>query len=468
MTTKPRVHFMGIGGSGMNAVAGIAHAMGYVVSGCDLKESEYTADLLAKGLPIAQGHAAEHINDCDILCVSPAIFDLNADHAEVQAARESGIPVMTWQQFMGEKLQTGKKVIAISGTKGKTTTTTLVGLLLEQAGRDPIVEVGGTVKEWNKNYRFGQGTDFVCEADEFNRNFLHFSPQIAVLTNIEMDHPEFFTDEEAYRDAYVQFVNKIVPGGVLIANVDSDGVRAVLEKVDHRRFTLVPYGRDTQADNALVRQQVVDGHSEFVVRLAGHEHSFSTNLPGEYNAMNALAALLVATQLGISTAVQQRVLASASGPGRRFELLCDHNNIKVYNDYAHNPMSVSAAVKAARELFPQARLWAVFQPHLYSRTKMFLKEFAQGLAQADRVVIVDIYPSREKGKPIANTVHSRDLVAQVQAIARSSVVVEYGGDVAASTAKLIAAVQPGDVVLNMGAGDNTALAQALCRQIQSE
>lgn len=460
-----KVHFMGIGGSGMNAVAGIAHALGYEVSGCDLKESEYTADLVSKNIPIGYGHAAEHVYDQDLLCVSPAVFDLNSHHEEVVYAREHNIPIMTWQQFMGEVLQAGKRVISVTGTKGKTTTTALAGLLLEYAELDPMVEVGGTVREWNRNYRVGEGSFFVCEADEFNNNFLHFTSEIVILTNLEFDHPEFFKNYDEYLESYAQFIAKMPNGGVLIANSDSKGVADLLQKIDMPRLTVLTYGSTETVENRLISYKPNGQEARIVVKVGDTETEYVSSLIGEHNALNTLGVCVLANYLGIQESVVQKLLHEFSGVGRRFELICEKNDIKVFNDYAHNPMSVRAVLKAARDQYPNARIWAVFQPHLYSRTKMFLEEFALAFGDANEVVITDIYASREQGKPISEEVHSRDLVEKIHEL-NPSIDPVYVGDIQNAAEYVFERLESGDVVVNMGAGDNGIITELLCQKMQ--
>ncbi len=460
-----RIHCMGIGGSGMNAAAGIAHSLGYDVTGCDVKESEYTSDLVTKNIPIHYGHEESHLSDRELLCVSPAVYYSKAPEMEIGYAKMHEIPIKTWQQFMGEELQAGKKVIAVAGTKGKSTTTSLVGLLLEKAELDPTVAVGASVTEWEKNYRVGKSDYFVCEADEFNNNFLHYKPDIAIITNLEMDHPEFFGSFEEYITAYVNFVAQITDKGILIVCLDSPGIVELLKRIDVNRVSVITYGASDDAAYRLHSYTSENRESHFVITHGDQNLSYVSLLTGEHNALNTVGAVALADVLKIPGTVFDTLLRTFRGIGRRFELICEKNEIIVYNDYAHTPMSVRAVLKAARDQYRDARIWAVFQPHLYSRTKLFLDEFALSFGDANHVVISDIYASREKDKPIADEIHSQDLVDKIHEL-NPSIHVRYIGAVSDVVSSVLSDLKPGDVVVNMGAGDNGIISEELCQKIQ--
>ncbi|MDQ3098488.1 MAG: UDP-N-acetylmuramate--L-alanine ligase [bacterium] len=456
-----KVHFMGVGGSGANAAASIADAMGFEVSGCDMKESEYTHDLQKNSIPLSVGHDIAHLKNIDILCVSPALFDVQPRPDEMKEAMKHGITIQTWQEFMGIYLQKEKDVVAIAGTKGKSTTTSLMGVLLETAGLDPLVQVGAKVIDWQKNYRLGNGKYFVCEADEFNNNFLHYRPKIAVITNLEMDHPEFFKSFDAYLDSFVSFTRMLPEDGVLVANTDSHGVQQLLSLLGEVPFRVFTYGTAQSVDILLESEETVDGMTSFT--LSGYEDEpshFLTKLTGSHNISNILAIISVASILDIPASVVRDTLASFSGIGRRFELICDVGGIKVFNDYAHNPMSVAAALQGARSRYPDSRVWAVFQPHMYTRTKMFLEEFAHSFNDANEVIVLEIFASREKGSPIAQEIDSQALVDRIFNVnpklhVRSIPAKEKAVEV------LLAELKTGDIVVNMGAGDNGIITEML-------
>jgi UDP-N-acetylmuramate--alanine ligase len=439
-----KIHFMGVGGSGMNAVCGIAHFLGYEVSGCDFaaKTSEYVKPLTEKGIQIFDQHSAEHLDGIDILCVTPAVFDQSENHPEYKFAKESGITIMTWQQFMGMELHKHKKVIAVAGTKGKSTTTALIGKIFENAGLDPIVQVGAKVKSWGQNYRTGHGEWFICEADEYYGSFLHYSPNVAVITNIELDHPEYFPSEEAYVDVYMQFVKQIAERGFLV---------------------LGDVGEAYQNIEEIIANKHID-----VVRSANHlgvlHYKAPASLPGKYNALNIAAAFAVSAYANIPDHIARETVEEFEGLGRRFELICEKKGVKIYNDYAHNPMSVKAVLTGARERFPEARIWAIFQPHMYTRTKLFIQEFAECFESADMVVISKIFASREAGKSVETEVNGQMLVDRILAVESGKNVI-YKDTFEDLVEYVLANLSSNDVVVNMGAGDNGIICELLCERL---
>jgi len=438
-----KVHFIGIGGSGMNAAAGIAHFMGYEVSGCDFspKPSEYIKSLQELNIPIAFEHDPKHLLGIDLLCVSPAVYDQSSKHPEFLFASESNIPVMTWPQFMGMELQKNKKVIAVAGTKGKSTTTALIGTIFEKAGLDPIVQVGAKVKEWGKNYRVGHGEWFICEADEYFGSFLHYDPDIAVITNIEMDHPEYFSSMDEYVDIYVRFVQQIQKRGLLVLG----DVGGAFQKIE----------------------EVLSNKDIEIVRVQNHLNSIDfeapESLPGQHNALNISASFAVSSRVNINENVMKEAVKDFKGLSRRFELICDKSGIKIFNDYAHNPMSVKAVLDAARSVYPESRIWAVFQPHMYTRTKMFMEDFANSFGSADKIIITKIFASREAGKSIETEVSGAQLASRINQIdeSKGALYEESFDDVVSS---LISDLRSGDVVVNMGAGDNGIICELLCER----
>ncbi len=463
-----KIHFMGIGGSGANAAASIAHSMGYEVSGCDIKDSEYTQDLKEKQLPLFVGHDVAHLEDIDILCVSPALFDAHPRPEEMKEATRRGITILTWQEFLGTYLQKDKKVIAVAGTKGKSTTTSAVAVMLERAGLDPTVAVGAKVMDWDRNYRIGKGKYFVCEADEFNNNFLHYTPSIAVVNNIEMDHPEFFKSEEEYFEAFVNFCKGIKKDGVLIVNNDSLNIQVLLKLIEGMPIKIVRFGVTSQEKGDIIISSYLtyEGKTQFEIDgfLESEVVTFYTSLVGLHNLYNLSAVIAVAKQLNISAPLVQEFLDNFKGVGRRFELIHNANGIKIYNDYAHNPMSVNAALQGARSLYPASRIWAVFQPHLYSRTKMFLKEFARSFTFADQVILLDIYASREKGMPISQEISSEMLARAIREV-RPELPVRAISSKEKVAEVLLNELRDGDVMINMGAGDNGIISDILIKEL---
>jgi UDP-N-acetylmuramate-alanine ligase len=336
-----KVHFLGIGGSGASGAAAIAQAQGFEVSGCDL---------------IFTGHDPKHLDNIDILAVTPAIYSLDPDNPELLEAKKRGIKIMTWQKFTGEYLAKGKFVIAVAGTHGKTTTTAMIAKILEDAGFDPTVLLGAIVPKWKTNYRVGKSKYFVIEADEFNNNFLNFHPDIAVVTNIEMDHPEYFKDFEDYKKSFAKF-------------------RAQSKKVFDKP-------------------------------------------EGKFNVANASLAFQVGLALDLNPSIIRKSLESYTGVSRRFEYIGEYQRAKIYSDFGHHPTEIKVTVEAAKEKFPKQRLLLIYQPHMFSRTKALFDDFVRVLknSPADKTFIMDIYPSREidtgsvTSKELAETISKKSVI----------------------------------------------------------
>ncbi len=408
---------MGIGGSGASAIASIAHAQGYEVSGCDrIVHNQFTKNLPPERL--FEGHSIDHLNDIDILAISPAISSLDPNNPEFKQAKERGIEVLTWQEFMGKYLEDGKFVIAICGTHGKSTTTAMIACVLEDANLDPTVELGAVVAKWDSNFRVGKSKYFVSEADEFNNNFLVSHPDITVVTNIEMDHPEFFRDFEDYVDSYDRFLmqNK----GTIVANLEDKNIAELLK-------------------------WVMKNSSSVCLDCTRHEINLDLKVIGQHNRKNALAAFQVGLLLGIEPQKIIQSLNLFTGIGRRQEYLGEVNGAKIYSDYAHHPTEVKVTAQAFRETFPNKNIKIVFQPHMYTRTKYLFDDFVKAFAEipVDQSIIVDIFAAREKDP---GDVSSQKLV---EAINNESV--EYIPTTDESIKKIEPNLSDQDVVIFMGA-----------------
>jgi len=341
MHIPKKVHFMGIGGSGMSGVAMLAEKMGYEISGCDLEgETAYAGGIF-------KGHNPDHIKDVDLLVVSPAVYYQNKDNPELLLGEKRKI-VITWQEFLGKYLTEGKKVICIAGTHGKSTTTAMAGSLLVDAGLDPLVLVGARVPEWNGNARFGKGEYFVIEADEFNNNFLNYHPDIAVINNIEFDHPDFFKSEKEVRESFDKFINNLKGERVLITQKDSPA----------RHFELKIFG--------------------------------------EHNQKNANMVYLLGKKLGIPEETIVKSIENFAGIERRMELVGDCVGIKVYDDYAHHPTAIKTTLEGVRVIYPKAKILAIIEPHGYKRTKALLSEYNGVFDSADKVVVGPIFKARDE------------------------------------------------------------------------
>jgi len=452
------VHIVGIGGAGMSAIARVLHGRGVCVQGSDRRASPITEALQAEGIPVFIGHAAENVGVPDLVLASSAVPD---DNEELQAARAKGVPVLRRPEFL-PWLTAGYDVIAVAGAHGKTTVTGMIAKVLVEAGADPSFIVGGVMKDLGTNGRAGRSRLFVFEADEYRETFLALEPTIAVVTNVEFDHPDCFADMDAVRRAFERFVSGIRKGGVLIACGDDPETAAIAE---HRREVgeeVILYGLNESAAYAWrateVRPSAQGGVSLTVWRQGDLVGQLTLRIPGRHNASNALAALAVGQMLGIESGVAFRALKTFSGTGRRFEVLGERAGVTVIDDYAHHPTQIRGVLRAARGRYGKRRLIAVWEPHTFSRVRALYRAFMGAFDAADRVVILPIYAARE--------VDDGTLTAEM--LGRD---LQHGAVWAAPTLDeavehLRAMAQPGDVILLMGAGDEYRVGQRLLAQLE--
>jgi UDP-N-acetylmuramate--alanine ligase len=440
-----RLHLVGIGGSGLSAIAVVLLQMAYRVSGSDQAANEATAGLAELGATIYIGHAAEHVAGAAVVLISSAVSETNP---EVQAARAAGIAVVKRSEFLGPLLAV-RYAIGIAGTHGKTTTTAMLALILWRAGLDPGFIVGGRLAELGlagSAARAGSGP-FVIEADEYDRMFLGLPLQTAIVTNVEWDHVDCYPSSESYRVAFRQFVAQLPVGGHLVLCADDPGALA-LAGAAGPGITVDTYGlepahepawqaRELQSNAAGGLSAEITFRGELVARLA-------LAVPGRHNVRNALAALAAANQLGVAPEVAAGILSEYRGAGRRFEVTGEAGGVTIIDDYGHHPTEIAATLDAARQRYGSRRLWAVFQPHTYTRFTTLLDDFAHSLAAADRVVLLDIYAAREANE---GQVHSRQLLERLPD--RQA---HYAGTVPAAAEYLLAQVAPGDVVITLSAG----------------
>ncbi len=458
-----RIHLIGIAGSGAAGTAVLLQHAGAIIDGCDLDApSPYTPPLDAAGIRYAVGHDPAHLTGIDRVAITPALRAVPS-HAELRAADEAGIPVVTWQALLGELMATqGRVGLAVAGTHGKSTTTALLGHLLSVAGLDPTVEVGALVSAWGASVRVGEGTPFLVEADEFGDNFLNYHPAAAIITNIEMDHPDYFADRAAVLDSFDRFVSGMLPdarlaGRLLLMVGEDPGVAELLARLPDWDGRVVRYGPGGEVVATDLRLE------ERGTRFRLFEHSFEMSLAGEHNVLNATAALALARELGADLDALADGLRTFAGAGRRMELIADTAGVTVYDDYAHHPTEVRATVAAARQKIGDRRLWAVFEPHMYSRTALLFDEFARSFTDADEVVIVDIFASRDTDAALRAT--SAEVLAD--AVERTSAVPTIAvGDVDATTDYLADHVAEGDAVLVMGAGKSYRIARELATRLE--
>lgn len=446
LQSEMHLHLVGIGGSGMSAIAWVLLGQGFTVSGSDRQANEITSTLAQAGATVYQGHDAAYITGADALIISSAIPPSNP---EVQAAEAAGVPVLKRADFLGA-LMADVRSVAVAGTHGKTTTTGLIAHILLEAQQDPSVIIGGVLPVLGQAGRAGQGDLFVVEADEYDYMFLGLQPTVEVITNIEHDHPDMFPTADDYQEAFYRFVQRLPSGGTLIACADDPGVRRLLSQVQGADIEVVTYGLgEEEADYKLTAVDLRSnqlGGSDFVVLEEGQTIGLARlRLPGKHNIQNALAAIAVCRSLGVPFAEMHRALADFGGVGRRFQVIGEVRGVTVVDDYAHHPTEIRATLAAARQRYPGRRLWAVWQPHTYSRTKMLLSEFATSFDDADRVVVLDIYRSREQD---TLGIDSRVVVAQM-----AHEDAHYAGEHEAAATFISDRIRPGDVLLTLGAGD---------------
>jgi len=455
------VHFVGIGGAGMSGIARILLARGVPVSGSDRRDTPTLLALRALGARVAVGHEPANLGDADTVVVSTAI---RADNPEVLAAREAGIPVVRRADGLAA-LMTGYRGVCIAGTHGKTSTTSMLTVALQQAGLDPSFAIGGELTGSGLGAHHGEGDIFVAEADESDGSFLSFAPHGAVITNLEPDHLDHHGTAEAYTAVFDQFVDRIEPGGFLVACIDDPGTAALAARSE--RWRLVSYGR---APSATVRLLDHRPGNAPVVLVAGREIELVLSVPGDHMLLNAVAALAAGVELGVDAQLMADGLAAYTGVRRRFEHKGAVGGITVYDDYAHHPTEVAAQIAAARGVLDigadgagaaRGRLVVVFQPHLYSRTETFADAFGVALGGADLVVVLDVYGAREDPRPGV----SGELVAS--AVPAGGAAVLYHPERSDAASFVAGVLEPGDIVITMGAGDVTAIGPELLTLLEA-
>ena len=439
------IHFVGIGGIGMSGIAEILADRGLVVSGCDLKASAMTDLLIGRGIPVTIGHDPVHLHGADLVVVTSAVKGYNV---EIDSALQRGIPVVKRKEILGH-IVNRKRTIGVSGTHGKTTTSAMIAVILEEAGLDPTVIIGGMLRNIGSNAKSGRGDFLVVEADEYDRTFHELRPEIAVITNVEADLLEYYGSFEAIVEAFRIFATRVKPGGAVIGCVDDPIVRDLLEKISGATQKVIRYGLSDTADLRATNIVYSELGSTFEVPRVG---GFRVFVPGEHNVRNALAAIAVARELGITTQATAAGLARFLGVDRRFQILGEFAGAIVVDDYAHHPTEIRATLTAARRGYPKRRVVALFQPHLYSRTRDFAVEFGESLLVADVALVAPIYASREQPIEGITSKLIADAVGGVEYLERSNdAIIE----------ELRRRLQPNDLFIAMGAGDVHQIAEAL-------
>jgi UDP-N-acetylmuramate--alanine ligase len=442
-----RVHLVGVGGIHMSAIAHVLLARGHKVSGSDLYLTPLTEKLEKQGVSVSRGHDSAHLGEAEMVVYTSAAHE---DNPELAEARRRNLPTIKRAQMVA-RLMEGKRSIAVAGSHGKTTTSSLIAFMLWKAGRMPTFMLGGEMIDLETNVMAGEGPDFVVEADEFDAAFLNYHPDIALVTNVEPDHLDIYGSYDRLKDAFRQFLSQVIPTGYIVACEEDPALRAILQETVGDDATppvhVVSYGLDPSAEwhAKNISRKGVDGYT-FVVECGKRVYStFETRLPGIHNVSNAIGAIAVGSILGISPEVVRRSVAEFQGVRRRFQLIGEAADATVMDDYAHHPTEVRATLAAARDRFPGRRLVVLFQPHTYTRTHYLLDGFRTCFADCDLLLIADTYAAREEP--------SAGMTAQQLAPEITEPPARYAGDLEQSAATVADVLQPGDVFFAIGAGD---------------
>ena len=459
------VHFIGIGGSGLSAIARLLLESGYQVSGSDRTLTPFADEVRKAGASVYIGHHPRNIGNADWVVRSSAVTD---DNPEVQAAKRAGIPVYKRADFLGQLME-NKTGIAIAGTHGKTTTTAMAAWVLRELGRDPSFIVGGVMNNLGVNARAGKGNLFVIEADEYDYMFLGLKPQIAVVTSLEHDHPDLFPTLESMYLAFEKFVDLLPDDGTLIVCAEDPGAATLIPHVRKSGRNVVSYGMQgemtintpfwVQARDVKPNQ---NGGFDFLVTSnlgeTGMNSDFvSLQVPGEHNVRNALAVLAIVDQLGLSRERAAKVLANFTGTGRRFQLRGEVDGISIFDDYAHHPTEIQATLAGARARYPERRIWAVWQPHTYSRTQTLFLEFSRSFKDANEVVVTEVYAAREPKQDFT----SAEIVSAMPHLSA-----KYVATLPDVSKYLIENLKSGDVVLVLSAGDADQISGDVLKGLQ--
>jgi UDP-N-acetylmuramate--alanine ligase len=448
-----RVFFVGIGGSGMSGIAEVLLNLGYTVSGSDLKRSAVTDRLAAQGAHIFEGHRAENLQGAHVVVTSTAV---KADNPEVLAARRAGIPVIPRAEMLAELMRI-KYGIAVAGSHGKTTTTSMVAFVLDRGGLDPTVVVGGRLAVLGSGARLGKGDFMVAEADESDRSFLKLSPTVAVVTNIDREHLDTYRDLADIQDAFVGFMNKVPFYGAAVVCLDDSPIQDVLPRIERRVIT---YGVSPQASVSARNVTLGPAGSQMTVVAGGRElGTIALKVPGAHNVVNALAAAAVGLDLEIAFEHVRAGLEAFTGVDRRFQVRGEVGGVTIVDDYGHHPTEVQATLESLARLAAGRRTVVLFQPHRYTRTKHLWDDFGRAFHKADVVLLADIYPAGEE--PIVGV----SALALADSIAgRGHRGVRYAGDIKQATDALAQEVRDGDVVLTLGAGNVSSAGEELLRR----
>jgi UDP-N-acetylmuramate--alanine ligase len=442
-----RIHLVGIGGIGMSGIARVLIDSGFIVSGSDISKSQETSNLRSLGARIFIGHHENNVLDADVVVFSSAV---PPDNVELRCAKLSNIPIIKRALMLAE-LMSLRCGIAVAGAHGKTTTTSLIGTLMHSHGLDPTIIIGGIINHFESNAVMGQGQFMVTEADESDGTFLHLKPSIAVVTNIDREHLDYFQGGlEEICEKFISFLNNLPFYGLAVVCSDDENIKVILPKLNRR---VISYGLNPEAEYRACNIETKGFSTSFDLMKHGtFIERFTIRMVGLHNVLNALAAIAVLEELGTSASLQKDALFNFNGVKRRFSPLCLTDGITVIDDYAHHPTEISAVLKAAKSSFSDAKIRVLFQPHRYSRTKDLLHEFSQCFNDCDSLIITDIYSAQEQ--PIAG-IDAHALIRHIEA--QNNFKVEYARDLTEGAVKIAEISEKNDIVLTLGAGSITTI-----------
>ena len=439
-----RIHFIGIGGSGMNGIAEVLLNLGFNITGSDLKEGYAVKRLREMGAKVFIGHNPENVEGADVVVYSSAV---NENNVELVRARELGIPTIPRGEMLAE-LMRFKYGIAISGSHGKTTTTSMIGSILGKTGYDPTVVIGGKLEAYGSNAKLGRGDFLVAEADESDGSFLKLTPTIVSINNIDKEHLSFYKNFENVKRAFIDFANKVPFYGAVALNMDDKYVREIFPEIEKK---VIKFGIESDDLNVRAHNvRLVEGRYRFSVNDLGEIH---LSIPGKHNVYNALASISIALELGVPFCVIKEVLENFKNASRRFDIKYN-NGITVIDDYAHHPTELKATIKAGKDMFKGRRIISVFQPHRYSRLASLYDEFIKSFNDADVIIITDVYSA---GENIMENISGKDLAERIKEVEKDKTVI-YSGDLEKTFNILKQIVKNQDVILFLGAGNITKLA----------
>lgn len=443
MESVKTIYFIGIGGARLNALAKLYADRGYQIAGSDRQESKATRELIERGIKVSYGHSPSDIGDVDLVVYTNAVGE---DNPQLMAARERGLRILEGSELLGKLMDEVGYGIAVSGTHGKTTTTSMLSLILTRAGVDPTILIGGDLSAIGGNHRTGKSPYILVEACEFRRSFLELSPKIAIVTNVDWDHPDCFPTPESVVEVFRQFIGRLPQDGLLVINGDDPNFNKVKTATLAQHIT---FGFGEACDLRAIQVEPCNGELGSKIHLAlqdGTVIELTLHVPGRHNVYNALAAIAVAQKLGVEPRRAAEILQEFGGVRKRFEIKGQSGGVLVVDDYAHHPAAVSTTLATARHHF-NGRIWCVFQPHLYTRTRYLMEEFAKAFKDCDILILDDIYAAREKDP---GDVSSGILAEKVR---QNHTDVRYIGGKAAITEHLLKHARSGDLIITMGAGD---------------